>query len=111
MARLRVANDHAKQRAHAPVPESLKQMVKKARTERIANKTRELKREQGGEVLLRTIKRRQKGPPADVLVKMTPGERKMDKVVRSVSEVGYVAMMKKKKGMKIRDPEAGRILD
>jgi DNA modification methylase len=37
---------------------------------------------------------------------MTAEERRMDKVVRSVSEVGYVGMVKRKLGWKLKDPEA-----
>jgi hypothetical protein len=37
---------------------------------------------------------------------MTKEERRQDKVVRSVSEVGYVAQVKRRLGFKMRDPEA-----
>lgn len=35
---------------------------------------------------------------------MTEEQKMMDKVARSVSEVGYVATVKKKLGFKLRDP-------
>ena len=106
---IQAARERAIERSSRPIPEWLIHAVKKARTNRIANKTRELERERQGEVLPRTIKRRRKGPPAHVLAKMTPEEKKMDKVVRSVSEVGYVAMMKRKFGIKMRNPDAWRV--
>ena len=106
---IQTTRERAKKRSEKPIPEWLIHAVKKARTNRIANKTRELERERRGEVLPRTIKRRRKGPPAHVLAKMTPEEKKMDKIVRSVSEVGYVAMMKRKMGMKMRNPDAWRV--
>ena len=31
----------------------------------------------------------------------------MDKVARSVSEVGYVALVKRRLGMRLKDPDAG----
>ncbi|KAF8627559.1 hypothetical protein AX15_004365 [Amanita polypyramis BW_CC] len=108
LAELQTASDRAKQREQMPIPESLKRVVWKARVERVANKTREVERERRGEILPRTIRRRIKGPPAHVLAEMTPEQKEADKVVRSVSEVGYVAMMKRRLGVKVRDPEAWR---
>jgi hypothetical protein len=81
-------------------------MIKQARREKIANKTRELERERRGEVIARTIKRRNKGPPAHVLSRMSDEERRLDKIARSsVSEVGYVGLVKRRLGFKLRDPE------
>jgi hypothetical protein len=36
---------------------------------------------------------------------MTDKQKEMDKISRSVSEVGYVAMVKRKLGFKLRDPK------
>jgi len=93
------------ERASTPYPPAMLDAIKQARREKIANKTRERERERRGEILRRTVLRRNKGPPAHVLRRMTEEERKMDKVVRSVSEVGYVAQVKRKLGFKLRDPE------
>ncbi|KAK2462369.1 hypothetical protein APHAL10511_005675 [Amanita phalloides] len=109
MADITEANGRARQRSQIPVPLWLKEAVRNARRERVANKTRQLERERRGEVLPRTIKRRLTGPPAHILAKMTAKQRKMDKVARSVSEVGYVAMVKRKLGFKLRDPDAWRV--
>jgi len=37
---------------------------------------------------------------------MTKEQKRMDRVVRSVSEVGYVAKIKLRLGFKLNDPEA-----
>lgn len=92
--------------AQAPYPPEMLESIKQARREKIANKTRELARERRGEILQRTKLRQNKGPPPHVLAKMTPAQRKMDKIVRNVSEVGYVAQVKRKLGFKLRDPDA-----
>lgn len=81
-----------------------------ARREKIRNKTRERERERRGELTKSAIKRRRKGPPAHILAKMTPKEREMDKISRSLSEVGYVAVVKKRLGFKLKNPEAAREL-
>ncbi|KAG6862483.1 hypothetical protein C0995_000029 [Termitomyces sp. Mi166 len=93
-------------RRDEPYSEEMLEAIKAARLEKIANKTRELKRERRGEILRRTILRQRKGPPAHVLALLTPEQRKMDKVVRNVSEVGYVAQIKRKLGFKLRRPNA-----
>jgi hypothetical protein len=38
---------------------------------------------------------------------MSPERREMDKISRSLSEVGYVALVKRRLGFKLKDPEAG----
>jgi hypothetical protein len=75
--------------------------IAQARRLRFLNKQHEREREKRGEVLRATIKRRNKGPPAHILQRMTPEERAMDKVSRSVSEVGYVGMIKRRLGWKL----------
>ena len=86
--------------------------IKAARQEKVRNKTNEYNRESRGEVTNRTIYRRQQGPPAHILAKMTPEERHLDRVSRSsVSEVGYVGMVKRKLGWKLRNPEAWKAED
>lgn len=92
--------------ARTPYPPEMLESIQQARREKIVNKTRELTRERRGEILRRTKLRQNKGPPPHVLAKMTPEQRKMDKIVRNVSEVGYVAQVKRKLGFKLRDPNA-----
>ncbi|GLB40306.1 putative complex I LYR family protein [Lyophyllum shimeji] len=96
----------AQQRRDEPYPPEMLDAIMAARREKIANKTRERERERRGEILRRTILRQNKGPPAHVLSMMTPEQRKMDKIARSVSEVGYVARVKRKLGFKLRKPDA-----
>ena len=74
---------------------------------KIRNKTREKERERRGEILKSTLRRQRKGPPAHILAKMSPERRRMDKVARSLSEVGYVALVKRRLGMRLKDPDAG----
>jgi len=88
-------------------PPELVEAVFEARREKIRNKTREKERERRGEVLRSTLKRQRRGPPAHILSMMTPEQRHMDKVARSLSEVGYVALVKRRLGFKLKDPEAG----
>lgn len=83
--------------------------IKRARREKIINKTRERERERRGVILPRTIRRRNQGPPAHILARMTSEQRHMDKVVRHVSEVGYVGQVKRKLGFRLRDPEAWKV--
>ncbi|KDR82947.1 hypothetical protein GALMADRAFT_57643 [Galerina marginata CBS 339.88] len=94
-------------RAATPYPPELIKSVFEARRERIRNKTREKERERRGEVLKSTLKRQRRGPPAHVLAKWSPERRAMDRVARSLSEVGYVALVKRRLGFKLKDPEAG----
>lgn len=99
-------------RRNTPYPPELLAQIKRARTEKVANKTREYQREARGQVLRRTILRSRQGPPAHVLCKMTPKQRYYDKVARSsVSEVGFVGMVKRKLGWKLRNPDAWKVED
>ncbi|KAJ7742699.1 hypothetical protein DFH07DRAFT_750204 [Mycena maculata] len=94
-------------RSQMPISPELKELTRAARREKIANKTRERMRERRGEILPRTLERARQGPPAHVLVKMTPAQRHADRIVRRVGEVGYVGMIKRRMGMKLRDGGRG----
>lgn len=96
-------------RLRTPYPPEMLQAIKAARREKVANKTRELERERRGGTTARSFRRQRQGPPAHVLACMTPEERHMDRVARSLSEVGYIAQVKMKLGMKLRDPEAWKV--
>ena len=95
------------ERANRPFPPELFEQIIEARRTKIRNKTREKERERRGEILKSTLRRQRKGPPAHILAKMSPERRRMDKVARSVSEVGYVALVKRRLGMRLKDPDAG----
>ncbi|KAJ7104511.1 hypothetical protein B0H15DRAFT_810370 [Mycena belliarum] len=107
MRELHALLDRDVQRMATPPSRELLEMVRAARREKIANKTRERQRERRGEILRCTVRRARKGPPAHVLVRMTPAERRMDRVVRGVVEVGYVGIVKQRMGMKLRDGGKG----
>jgi len=98
-------------RSTAGFSDSMVEQMREARRTKISNKTREGIRERGGEVLPKTLRRRRQGPPAHVLVKMTPKEKLIDRTSRSVSEVGFVAKMKRLKGVKFKNPEAWKVED
>ena len=95
------------ERANRPFPPELLEQVIDARRTKIRNKTREKERERRGEILKSTLRRQRKGPPAHILAKMSPKRRRMDKVARSLSEVGYVALVKRRLGMRLKNPDAG----
>ena len=92
------------ERKASPYPEDLLAAIKGARRDKIANKTLERTRERRGEVLSCTLHRRRRTPPAHVLRMMTPERRQMDRIVRSVSEVGYVGLIKRRLGFKLKTP-------
>lgn len=93
-------------RATSSFPPAMLEQIRAARREKVENKTREVQRERAGQVINRTLRRARKGPPAHVLVRMSPLRRYYDKVARSsVSEVGYVGWVKKKLGFKLSNPD------
>ncbi|KAF9475999.1 hypothetical protein BDN70DRAFT_996024 [Pholiota conissans] len=96
---------HEYLRAAQTFSPELMETVIEARREKIRNKTREKERERRGELTKGAILRERKGPPAHILTKMTPKQREMDKISRSLSEVGYVAVVKKRLGFKLKNPE------
>ncbi|KJA29484.1 hypothetical protein HYPSUDRAFT_61513 [Hypholoma sublateritium FD-334 SS-4] len=85
-------------------PELLERIFE-ARREKVRNKTHERERERRGEETKSSLRRKRKGPPAHILAKMTPEQRKMDEISRSLSEAGYVGLVKKRLGFKLKDPE------
>jgi len=93
-------------RAVTPYSPEMLAMIKEARREKVRNKTRERERERRGVVTPNALRRRRQGPPAHVLAMMTEKQRHLDKVSRSVSEVGYVAQVKRALGFSMRDPKA-----
>jgi hypothetical protein len=102
---IRIAQTHEYARAAQKFSPELMETIIEARREKIRNKTREKERERRGELTKSAIKRQRKGPPAHILAKMTPKEREMDKISRSLSEVGYVAVVKERLGFKLKNPE------
>ena len=95
-------------RAQTPYSPDIINMVKAARREKIRNKTREKERERRGEITRNAIKRMNKGPPAHVLSKMTPEQRRRDRILRGPSEAGYAGRIKREAGMKLKDDQSWR---
>lgn len=98
-------------RLQTPFSSELLATIRAARRERVANKTRELARERKGEVIARTLQRRRGGPPAPVLSTMTPEQIRLDKAARSVSEVGFAGLAKKKLGFRLKNKDGWRAED
>lgn len=98
-------------RASTSVSPELMAQIKRARGAKHANKARERRRERAGEVLNRTLRRRASKPPPPMWDKMSEERRHMDRVSRSVSEVGYVAKVKRQLGFKLKNPDAWKVED
>ncbi|KAF9072741.1 hypothetical protein BDP27DRAFT_1290070 [Rhodocollybia butyracea] len=89
-----------------PFPESLLNLVREARRNKIANKTKERERERRGEILNRTRKRWRKNLTPHLLSTLSKEKIREELIVqRSVAEVGYVGLLKKRKGWKLREPK------
>lgn len=89
-----------------PISDKLLEQVLDARRNKIANKTKERERERRGEVLPRTIKRCRKGLTAHLLSTMSEKQKREELIVqRSVAQVGYVGLLKKRKGWKLKEPK------
>jgi hypothetical protein len=92
---------------------AMREAVLEARKEKIRNKTREKERARRGYWNSNTLRQMRQGPPAHIMVKMSPEKLHQDKVSRSPSQVGYVARVKRSMGMKLTrpppwNPEAGK---
>jgi len=105
------ANERDYGRLYSDYPPSLLLGGIRARRQKVRYKTRQYARERVGEVFPSTLARMRQGPPAHVLAKMTPEERRADKIVRSPSEVGYTATVKMKMGRKLKDGETWKMED
>ncbi|KAI0822051.1 hypothetical protein BC628DRAFT_1328315 [Trametes gibbosa] len=106
---MRATSNRERARAKMPYPPELLEQIKSARRARIENKTRERERERRGEMTNRLLRQMRKSPPAHKLALMSPRRRRMDSIARGVSEVGYVAKVKRALGYKLRDPHAWEV--
>ncbi|EIN13030.1 hypothetical protein PUNSTDRAFT_98064 [Punctularia strigosozonata HHB-11173 SS5] len=89
-------------RLQTPFPPSVLDSIKAARTRKIAYYTSMRARERAGEHTPLSVERMRRMPPAHVLQQMSQQQRINDRVVRSVSEVGYVGMVKERVGVRTR---------
>lgn len=103
---MKASLERERARLRTPFPPELLEQIKSARRARIENKTRERERERRGEMTNRLLRQMRKSPPAHTLALMSPRRRRMDSIARGVSEVGYVAKVKRALGYKLRDPRA-----
>ncbi|RPD62662.1 hypothetical protein L226DRAFT_458933 [Lentinus tigrinus ALCF2SS1-7] len=101
--------EREKARLQTPYPPEMLEAIKEARREKIRNKTREGERERRGEMTNRLMKRMRQGPPPHVLAMMTDEQRRMDRIARGASEVGYVGQVKRRLGFRLKDGEAGKV--
>ena len=102
-------NDYG--RLYSDYPSSLLLQGVRARRQKIQYKTRQYARERAGEVFPTTLARMRQGPPAHVLAKMTPEDRRADKIVRGPGEAGYTAAVKMSMGRMLKDQELLRLED
>jgi len=93
-------------RLHAPYTDELIKIVEDARREKHRNLTNEKIRERRGEMTRKWLQRRRSRPPSLMRYRMTEKEKMTWWVSKSVSEVGYVGMLKRKLGMKLKNPDA-----
>ena len=100
--------ERERSRVAQPFPPELLQAIKAARREKVANKTRERERERRGELTANLARRMRQRPPPHRLQQMSPRQRRMDAISRGASEVGYVGLVKRRLGHKLRDPDAWR---
>ncbi|KAF5313229.1 hypothetical protein D9619_003580 [Psilocybe cf. subviscida] len=101
------SNRQEYKRQTEPYTRELIERVIEARRQRIRFHTEMKDRERRGEVTKGSSRRQNQGPPAHILRTMSPKQRRLDKVSRSLSEVGYTALVKRKLGFKLKDPDAG----
>ncbi len=109
MKSLSTSFERDRDRQVSPYPPDMLAAIKEARREKIRNKTRERERWRRGEVTNRLRRLMNKGPPPHVLSRMSEEQRRMDRIARSPSEVGYVAQVKRQLGHKLRDDETWRV--
>lgn len=100
-------NDTA--RINTPFSPELLAKIAEGRKKRDAALRRERERELHGEITPKTLHRARKSPPGYVYSLMTPKQRRLDAIARSsLSEVGYVGMVKRRLGWKVKEREGWR---
>ncbi|KAF5392523.1 hypothetical protein D9757_002195 [Collybiopsis confluens] len=89
-----------------PFPQKLLDQVREARRNKIVNKTKERERERQGEILRITRKRWRKNLTPHLLATLPEKQKQEELIVqRSIAEVGYVGLLKKRKGWGLKDPK------
>lgn len=93
-------------RLYAPYTDELIKIVEDARREKHRNLTNEKIRERRGEMTRKWLQRRRSRPPSLLRYRMSEKEKMTWWISKSVSEVGYIGMMKWKLGMRLKNPDA-----
>ena len=106
LGRLQECFQREEDRLHAPYTEELIKIVEDARREKHRNLTNEKIRERRGEMTNKWLKRRRSRPPSLMRYRMSEKDKMTWWVSKSVSEVGYIGMLKRKLGMKMKNPDA-----
>lgn len=96
-------------RLTAPYPRELLLAARRVRQRIVANATRVKQHEPRGLYYPSTLARMRRGPPAHVLAKMTPEQRRLDRIVRGPAEGGYTGAVKHRLGMKLRNPDLWKL--
>jgi len=106
MGRLHEFFQREEARLHAPFTDELIKIVKDARREKHRNLTNEKIRERRGEMTRKWLKRRRSRSPSLLRCRMSEKDKTTRRVSKSVSEVGYIGMLKRKLGIKMKNPDA-----
>ncbi|KAF5338362.1 hypothetical protein D9611_012507 [Ephemerocybe angulata] len=97
------AYERSQARLRTTVSPELFEVMAAARRFKIANKTRERENERRGVLTRASLKRARGRPPAHVWDRMSEEEKEVDRVKRLQGEGGYVGMVKRMAGMRMRD--------
>lgn len=104
--RIQESFDREEARLYTPYTDELIEVVEAARREKHRNLTNEKIRERQGEMTRKWLKRRRSRPPSWIRYRLTEKERMTWWVSKCVSEVGYIGKLKRKLGIKLKDPDA-----
>ncbi|KAF8839719.1 hypothetical protein BDN67DRAFT_952994 [Paxillus ammoniavirescens] len=99
-----IKNDYA--RLYSPYPPALLAAGTQARRLKIHRNTLQGARERRGEIFSSTLKRMRQRPPAHIFEKMTPEQKKIDAIIRGPGEAGYTAAVKRRMGVRLKNPES-----
>lgn len=105
------AYERSKARLATSVTPQLFETLVAAKRHKIENKTREKENARRGVWSRKVLERARQGPPAHILEKMSARQREIDRVKRLPGEAGYVGMVKRVAGMKLKDTETWKLED
>lgn len=103
------AHDRSKARLASSITPQLFETLAAARRYKIENKTREKENARRGVWSKRVFERARQRPPAHIWEKMSPKQKEVDRVKRLPGEAGYVGMVKRKAGMRMKDTETWKL--